>query len=185
MNGWCLDYYEYLHSAYHTLFYVESAKQRYIRKGRCVLIACSDNYRSFSLALHGDSFPFEKDFIFSCVCCRWIYSYERRRLQGSGEGFGASRAVITGGCELPDLGADAWTWVLQKTCKCSSLLSQLSAPTVLISYRLVMKNLRPSVARVPVLHIGTHWFILCLNRRFTFTRFCNTIAWSSGKHWPQ
>lgn len=111
MNGWCLDYYEYLHSAYHTLFYVESAKQRYIRKGRCVLIACSDNYRSFSLALHGDSFPFEKDFIFSCVCCRWIYSYERRRLQGSGEGFGASRAVITGGCELPDLGADAWTWL--------------------------------------------------------------------------
>lgn len=60
--------YEYLHSVCHTLFYVESAKQRYvIRKGRCILIACSDNYRSFSLTLHGVSFPFEKDFIFSCV----------------------------------------------------------------------------------------------------------------------
>lgn len=33
-------FYEYLHSVCHTLFYVESAKQRYvIRKGRCILIA--------------------------------------------------------------------------------------------------------------------------------------------------
>lgn len=65
--------YEYLHSVCHTLFCVESAKQRYIGKGRCVLIACSDNYRSFSLTSHGGSFPFEKDFIFSCVCVCVLY----------------------------------------------------------------------------------------------------------------
>lgn len=66
--------YKYLHSVCHTLLYVESAEQRYvIRKGRCILIACSYNYRSFSLTLHGGSFPFEKDFICVCVCV--VYGY--------------------------------------------------------------------------------------------------------------
>lgn len=65
--------YEYLHPVCHTLFYVESAKQRYVfRKGRCILIACSDNYTYFSLTLHGGSFPFEKDFIFSYVCVLYM-----------------------------------------------------------------------------------------------------------------
>jgi hypothetical protein len=72
--------------------------------------------------------------MYVCVCCVFVCVFAWHMYVGApggqNRGVGPSGAGVSGGCELCDVDAGNWNWVLWRTKKLCKLQSSLSSPEI-------------------------------------------------------